>query len=60
MNDPKTDIFEEIIQERIRQDKKWGREFPGRRDSFWYAILLEEIGEVAETILKGQAKDIDF
>ena len=53
------DIFVSVVEERWRQDEKWGREFPGRRDSFWYTILLEEIGEVAETILKGQTKDME-
>ena len=48
------DIFVEVTAERARQDAKWGREFPGRRDSFWQNILMEEIGEVSQAILKGQ------
>ena len=52
------DIFIDVANERQRQDEKWGREFPGRRDSFWYLILAEEVGEVAEAILKGQVDDM--
>lgn len=48
------DITQDVYLERARQDAKWGCEFPGRRDSFWYTILLEEIGEVAQAILQGQ------
>ena len=58
VNDDILDIFIDVAEERDRQDRKWGREFPGRRDSFWYAILLEEIGEVAETILKGEPENM--
>lgn len=40
----------EIRMERIRQDKKWGRHFPGRPHSHWSSILVEEVGEAAEQI----------
>ena len=57
-------IFELINQERRRQDEKWGR-----RPGYWpasqdrkLAVLVEEVGEVAEAILtdsKGKpAQDI--
>lgn len=41
-------IISDIINERIRQDEKWGPQHhtPGE----WLAILMEEVGEVAEEI----------
>ena len=52
------DITAEVYAERNRQDQKWGVEFPGRKDSFWYIILAEEFGEVAEAILKGNPEEM--
>ena len=45
-------IIGKILMERDRQDKKWGQEFEGRHHSFWFTILLEEIGEAAKAILE--------
>ncbi len=44
-------IFQDITAERERQDKKWGaaRDLPNYT---WLAILIEEVGEIAEGILK--------
>lgn len=47
-----------VADERVRQDSKWGRSFPVRRDSFWLTILVEEVGELAEAILEGAVGDI--
>lgn len=43
--------YEHVAAERARQDAKWGvqRHDPAR----WHLILSEEVGEVAEAILKG-------
>lgn len=39
-----------IVAERSRQDKKWGQQnHPGLR---WLAILMEEVGEVAQELLE--------
>lgn len=38
----------DIAIERARQDQKWGIQNHG--DQFWLAILVEEIGEVAQAI----------
>jgi NTP pyrophosphatase (non-canonical NTP hydrolase) len=46
------DIVAAVHAERQRQDAKWGRDFPGRSDSFWLTILAEEFGEVANAILE--------
>ena len=53
------DIFMQVMEDRGRQDEKWGTEFKGRRDSFWLTILVEEVGELAEAILKGQQRHIN-
>lgn len=44
-------FLDEITQERRRQDDKWGtnRVLPS---GVWLAILMEEVGEVAESILE--------
>lgn len=43
-------IFEQIAAERAKQDKKWGEQ--NHTDLLWNAILGEEIGEVARSILE--------
>lgn len=39
-----------ILQERTRQDKKWGTD-DNHEPEVWLAILIEEVGELAECIL---------
>ncbi len=56
--DKMRNTFMEVVEESNRQDDKWGREFPGRKHAFWMNTLVEEVGEVAETILKGQEEDM--
>lgn len=42
-------IFDEITNERSRQDKKWGEQ---NHDLFdWLTILMEEVGELAQAAL---------
>lgn len=43
-------ILNSIVDERIRQDEKWGDQ-SRHPPTFWYAILGEEVGEVANAIL---------
>ncbi len=43
--DGSTPILMKILQERERQDKKWGEQ--NHNDLGWLAILIEEVGEVA-------------
>ena len=43
--------IELVLQERKRQDEKWGAD-RNLDDSTWLTILSEEVGESAEAILK--------
>lgn len=43
-------VLNEISKERAEQDTKWGEQ--NHSDLKWNAILLEEIGEVAKSILE--------
>jgi NTP pyrophosphatase (non-canonical NTP hydrolase) len=45
-------LIDEILQERKRQDLRWGQQNHG--PEFWLLILLEEIGEAARAVLEGQ------
>jgi NTP pyrophosphatase (non-canonical NTP hydrolase) len=38
-----------IIEERGRQDKKWGQQ--NHPHLKWFAILMEEVGEIANALL---------
>lgn len=51
-------IIAALLAERERQDRKWGRDFRGRHDSFWLTILAEEFGEVAEAILEHDEENV--
>ena len=46
------EIFSLINEERDKQDKKWGALPRNLSDLLWLAILTEEVGEVAQAILK--------
>jgi NTP pyrophosphatase (non-canonical NTP hydrolase) len=46
------EIFELIRQERKRQDKKWGKIPRELNIHKWMSVLTEEVGEVAESLLK--------
>lgn len=46
------EVFELIRTERKRQYEKWGKQ---RHDNYrWLAILMEEVGELAQAILHDQ------
>ncbi len=51
-------LMHKVAAERRRQDKKWGRFFPGRRDDRWLTILTEEVGEAGKAILKGDEENL--
>mgnify|MGYP001616241009 CR=1 FL=1 len=42
------EVLEEVREERKRQDELWGEQNHG--DGMWLAILVEEVGEVANDI----------
>lgn len=44
-------ILAEIVQERIRQDAKWG--IQNHTPEKWYTILGEEFGEVGRALCEG-------
>jgi NTP pyrophosphatase (non-canonical NTP hydrolase) len=42
-------VMREIQEERRRQDEKWGEQ--NHDDTWWLAILMEEVGELAQAML---------
>ena len=48
-------IIKEILAERKKQDKKWGKQ--NHIPSIWTDILMEEVGEVSEAILEATFGD---
>ncbi|WP_036072678.1 MazG-like family protein [Leptospira noguchii] len=55
----KEKIIQEILEEREKQDEKWGEQ--NHKPIEWCAILVEEVGEVSkaalETYFKYKGKD---
>lgn len=49
MNNSRRQIFDEIDDERIKQDDKWGEQ--NHDPITWLSILMEEIGEVSQCAL---------
>jgi NTP pyrophosphatase (non-canonical NTP hydrolase) len=48
-------IYASVIAERARQDAEYGR--PAKRGytpEYWLAVLMEEVGEVAQDVQLGQ------
>jgi len=48
-----TDPLADILSERREQDEKWGEQ--NHDDLYWFAILTEEIGELAKEIIEGKS-----
>lgn len=46
------DLLAQVAAERVRQDRKWGTNFPGRPQDKWVSILGEEFGEVCRAVLE--------
>lgn len=46
------EIFDLINKERDKQDAKWGALPRNLSDMVWLTVLVEEVGECAEAILK--------
>lgn len=53
MNDP----LQDIMEERSRQDRKWGLQ--NHHDLYWLAILMEEVGEAAKSIIEKKQQDAE-
>lgn len=47
-------IFQDIREERARQEAKWGSQ-RNLSSEKWMTILMEEVGEVANAILEGDS-----
>ena len=46
-----------VLEERLRQDKKWGAD--RNQDNYvWQVILTEEVGEAAESVLKDDTDNL--
>lgn len=57
------DPYLEIKLERDRQDNKWGTPKnlpPDRTPEHWLAILMEEMGELAEAVVELAAGGLDW
>lgn len=53
MSESVPEIVREVLGERWKQDKWWGRQ---RHHAYrWLAILMEEVGEASTAILKGES-----
>jgi NTP pyrophosphatase (non-canonical NTP hydrolase) len=48
----RSEIFNLINKERDKQDKKWGALPRCLSDVIWLTILIEEVGECAQAVLK--------
>lgn len=51
------EIIQKIIEERSRQDKKFGEMPTNCAPSLYLTVLTEETGEVARAIRKGKGED---
>lgn len=52
MNEETGKVLREVLEERRRQDLKWGQQ---DHDAFvWLGILMEEVGEVARAALEAK------
>ena len=60
MNEPtalQTEITQEIIEERVKQDKRFGTMPANCAPSHYLVVLTEETGEVARAIRDGKGED---
>ena len=46
-------VLNRIVNERLGQDAKWGKQ--NHPYTYWLAILMEEVGEVAQAMQEGSA-----
>jgi len=53
MHDP----LQDIMEERARQDNKWGQQ--NHDDLYWLGILVEEVGELAQAIISAPERQVD-
>lgn len=49
---PAVAVVREVVAERVRQDSKWGEQ--NHNPAEWLAVLTEEVGEVAQEVLRAR------
>jgi hypothetical protein len=49
------DPLQLVMEERARQDAKWGEQ--NHKDLYWLGILMEEVGELAKAIIEDKPLD---
>ena len=52
------DPLQEIMEERVRQDRKWGEQ--NHPNLYWLGILTEEVGELARAIIERRQTNEDI
>lgn len=57
MSTKTTKILQDILNERDRQDDKYGAPPRNLKPTFYLPVLMEELGEVARAILEGKSLD---
>lgn len=50
-------ILDKILEERVRQDGKFGQSPRGLHSSVWLTVIMEELGEVARSIIDGDSEN---
>ncbi|MEK6879824.1 MAG: hypothetical protein AABY22_09470 [Nanoarchaeota archaeon] len=53
-----TEVLKQIVEERIRQGKKWGVQH--HNQPFWLSILIEEVGEVGNLLNENEERMFYF
>jgi len=48
----------DVLVERLAQDSLWGRGFSERMPEQWLAILVEEVGEAAESMVESNSQNV--
>lgn len=56
MADERHDVLQDVLEERRRQDAKWGEQW--HTSLYWLGILMEEVGETSKAIIERKSDDI--
>lgn len=51
-------VLVDVLAERLRQDQEWGAD-RDLRDERWFVILMEEMGEIAKSLLEDGAAEYE-
>lgn len=58
-NDNQAIILNKILDERVRQDKKFGASPRGLDSNAWLIVLMEEVGEIARSIIESDSEEYE-